>query len=103
MCAVVGRVAPDRVGGLVYRYKRVSVFLGKHGPGDYRVEFGGNAPTHGELLAMLSWVFKAEDRYTRGLGRRMLWMLLKEGVYDNGMPLNEVLENADGGDDVEAA
>lgn len=80
----------------VYRYRRVTVTEGKHGPGDYRVAFNGGAPTHGELLAMLAWIFRAEDRYARGLQRRMLWMLLKEGVYKDGMPLEDVLENADG-------
>lgn len=86
----------------VYQYKRVRVEEGKHGAGDYRVEFAGHAPTHGELLAMVTWIFRAEDRYTRGMGRRMLWSLLKEGVYGNGMPLEDVIENADGPYDWEA-
>lgn len=80
----------------MFRYKRVRVSEGKHGTGDYRVEFNGSAPTHGEFLAMLAWVFRAEDRYSRGLGRRMLWMLLKEGIYENGRPLEQVVEDADG-------
>jgi hypothetical protein len=80
----------------VFSHGRVTVYEGKHGPGDYRVEFNNAAPTHAELLAMMAWVFRAENRYTRGLGRRMLWMLLKEGVYKNGMPLEDVLAKAGG-------
>lgn len=81
---------------IVYEYKRVRVLNGKHGAGDYRVEFAGHAPTHGELVAMLAWVFRAEDRYAQGMGRRMLWFLLKEGVYQDGMPLEDAVANADG-------
>lgn len=80
----------------VFKHKRVRVVTGKHGDGDYRVEFNGVAPTHGEFLAMISWVFRAEDRYTGGHGRRMLWWLLKEGVYGNGMSLEDVIRNAEG-------
>ena len=80
----------------VYQYKRVRVVKGKHGAGDYRVEFNGQAPTHGEFLAMLAWIFRAEDRYAQGMGRRMFWSLIKEAVYQNGMPLEDAIENADG-------
>lgn len=88
--------------GAVFQYKRVRVFEGKHGAGDYRIEFNGEAPTHGELLAMLAWVFRAEDRYAQGMGRRLFWLHLKEAIYGNGMPLRDVIENADGPYDWEA-
>ncbi len=80
-----------------FHYKRVRVEPGKHGRGDYRVTIGDIAPTHGEILAILWWVFVAEDRY-KGLGRRMLWLLIKEAYEQDGMPLEEILHNADGPD-----
>lgn len=55
------------------QYKRASaVTPGKHGPMDWRVDFGGKAPKHSEVVFMLGMLFMAEDRYPK-LGRYMLW------------------------------
>lgn len=54
-------------------YRRVrATSPGKHGPLDWRVALGGEAPTHGEILALLGMIFIAEDRYPLH-GRAMLW------------------------------
>ncbi len=84
---------------IVHSYKRVRVTPGKHGVGDYRVEFNGAAPTHGELLTMLWFVFKAEDRYARGYGRRMLWWLIKEVYAADAFTLEDLQGQADGRND----
>lgn len=87
---MVGKVSQP-----LFRYRRVTVWPGKHGKGDYRVEFNGNAPTHGEILTVLWWVLEAEDRYPK-FGRSMLWWLIKEVYAKNGLILEDILRNADG-------
>ncbi len=56
------------------RYGRVSIFPGKHGAGDYRIEFNGIPPTHAETIVMLGAKYIAEDRYNKSWqkGRGML-------------------------------
>lgn len=44
-------------------FRRVSVYPGKHGEGDKRVEFNGAAPTHSETVYMLGHKALAERRY----------------------------------------
>ncbi len=46
-------------------YGRVKIEAGKHGLGDYRVSISGIAPTLAELIYMVGWMLKAEDRYNR--------------------------------------
>lgn len=81
----------------VFRYKRVTVHPGKHGKGDYRISFNGSAPTHSEFVAMLWWVWEAEDRYTKGLGRHMLRMHLDRAFYKD-VDLPTILRDIDGDD-----
>lgn len=76
-------------------YGSVRVSPGKHGLGDYRVDLSGVAPTHGELLFMLHWIFEAEDRYP-DFGRRLLWYLIND-VYEKSRPIHEIAETADSG------
>lgn len=79
----------------IFRYKRVRVFPGKHGAGDFRVEFNNANPTHGEFLAMCHWLFNAEDRYTNGQGRALLRRLI-DVVYYKDFTLEEAIAQADG-------
>ncbi len=55
------------------QFGRVKVTDGKHGFGDYRVEIGNIAPTLSELVFMIGWVLKAEERYN---GRNHLGSIL---------------------------
>lgn len=82
------------------QYKRVKVFDGKHGPGDYRVEFNGAAPTHGEMVMMMWWIFRSEDRYlwqdnSRILGRRLLWWFAIRAFWEEDT-IEDLVEQADG-------
>lgn len=53
-------------------FKRASAHNpGKHGPGDWRVEFNGVAPKHSEIIFILGMLLIAEDRYEK-YGRNML-------------------------------
>lgn len=65
----------------VFRYKRVIAYEGKHGDGDFRLEIQGIAPTHGELLALLGGILKAESRYAGrngDSGRYRLWTYIDD-------------------------
>ncbi len=64
--------------GEVFRYKRVLAQDGKHAGEDFKVTIGGIAPTHGELLALLAGILKAERRYCRPgeLGPYLLWSFI---------------------------
>lgn len=81
----------------LFSYGAVSVYEGKHGAGDYRVEYRGRPVSHAEMLAMLSWLFRAEDRYCwpGQLNRRMLKMHILR-VYEEDAPLEEILCDVDG-------
>lgn len=60
----------------VFQYKRVVAENGKHGAGDFRMSISGVAPTHGEMLALLAGILKAERRYEgprNNLGAYLLW------------------------------
>lgn len=59
----------------VFTYKRVRAHPGKHGNDDYRLTIAGVAPTHGELVALLAGVLKAERRYP-AMGPYMLWAII---------------------------
>lgn len=63
---------------MIRGFQRVRVRPGKHGPGDYRVELGGIAPTHAETVYMVGAKLIAEDRYAApgNLGRYFLWRFL---------------------------
>jgi hypothetical protein len=64
----------------VFRYKRVTAREGKHGPEDFEISISGISPTHGELLALLAGVLKAERRYNgpNQLGPYLLWSFIAE-------------------------
>jgi hypothetical protein len=65
----------------VFRYGRVVAHTGKHGDGDFRLSIQGIAPTHGELLALLCGILKAESRYdgrNGDSGRYRLWTYIDD-------------------------
>lgn len=79
-----------------FKYGRVEVKPGKHGPADRKVTFCGKAPTAGELLAMVGGVFEAEDRYSgkRHYGRDLFMQYIRS-AYHNGIDLGELCRQAD--------
>lgn len=84
---------------MIWRYKRVRVYEGKHGDGDFRVEFGGGNPTHGEMLAMLHWILTAEDRYSASWqAGRAMFMRHAERVYYQDAPIENIISDVDGRD-----
>lgn len=63
----------------VVRYGRAAATTpGKHGPGDWRVTFCDQAPTHDEMVFIVGMLLLAEDRYNgpNQIGRYYLWHFL---------------------------
>lgn len=58
----------------VVRYgQATAIHPGKHGHGDWRVEFNGVAPTHAEVAFMLGMILLSEDRYPGSSGPSRYW------------------------------
>ncbi len=76
-------------------YGNVKIEDGKHGKGDFRVTFKGVPFTLAELVFMVGWTLKAEDRYSghRHLGRILLMVHLLS-VMEKGRDAEQILKVA---------
>lgn len=83
---------------MTWKHGRASARPGKHGPGDYRAEFGRMAPTLGESVFVLGFKLLAEDRYNRPNHHRRhgyLSFLREVACADSPEKIVEIAQRAD--------